>query len=189
MGLNGVRTISINSMLRRPHNLTIILVHLFHLLIASDESSIHDLCLLLLRLLRYPRQPIKQYRTPHIKTNIHPHQAKVPPAVRIRTIQARQENICVRDSTELAVARCSLGGVREVAAKGRYIRLQISTTVHPRRRIEIKKLNIRALHVRVRETRREHPVDKVREWRDAVHEDPEAGQGRGAGEHAVEDQC
>lgn len=49
-------------------------------------------------------------------------------------------------------------------------------------------LDIGADDVSVCDARGEHTGDEVGEWRDAVHEDPEAGQGLRAGEDAAEDE-
>ena len=55
--------------------------------------------------------------------------------------------------------------------------------------LELEELDIRAVHVRVGHTHRQHGADQVREGRDTVHEDPEPGHGLGAGEDTAEDQA
>ena len=141
---------------------------------------------LLLPVLWHPRQPVKEHRSAHVEQDKRPHDPEVPPPVRVVRAQLRQVRIGVGRGAEAAVGRRRR--VLDVAASVANVFGQVLPAGLARGRVEVRELDARADDARVGQAGREHAVHEVGKGRDAVHEDPEAGQGGGAGEDAAEDQ-
>ena len=130
---------------------------------------------------RHPSQPIQKERGRDIENDVRPHDPEVSPPRRILRTQLREIRVCAVCSAELAVG----GGVHvgDVAAvDGVDVGLHVGAAGGAGGRVEGDELNGGAFDGVVGEAGGEHSVDEVGEGGDAVHEDPEARKGAGAGE-------
>lgn len=71
------------------------------------------------RLFRHPNQPVEENGGKYVKANINPHEAKVPPTLAVKGVDAGQKDVGVLDRAELAGRGCV--GVTHVPAGHFYI--------------------------------------------------------------------
>jgi hypothetical protein len=136
--------------------------------------------------LRHARQPVNAQRSKNIEHYVRRYDTQIPPAVRIRAAHTCQVGIRIRHRAELAVGRRLR--IRKIPTRELDVWLHVLPTGRIRHGLHRQQLDVRAPHGSVGQAGAQHRGHDVREGRDAVHENPEAGQGVGRGEHAAEDE-
>jgi len=121
-----------------------------------------------------------------IEEDVRPEDSKVAPALAVVDIRAGQELITDAELAVSAVGR--RGRVLQVSRRGAQEGRQVLLTGLAGGRAENRELGLRADDGSVVDLRRHHGCDPVGERRDAVHEDPEAGEGLGGLHDTVEGQ-
>ena len=135
---------------------------------------------------RHAGQPIKKQGRGDIKSDKRPHNAEIPPTSRILRAELREIGIRRRSGAKAAVGRSV--GVGEIAARLGDVRGHVLCAGFVGGGLEGDEFDVGADDVVVGEPCGKHAVDEVGEGGDAVHEDPEAREGGGAGEDAAEDE-
>jgi hypothetical protein len=111
---------------------------------------------------------------------------EVAPRLAVVRRDRLEKDVCIADGAELAVCRSCI--VDKFAAEHGLVGLHVLPTCLAGEGLEDDEFAVGAVDGAVCETDRQHAADEIGKGRQAVHEDPEAGEVGGLGKDTAEEQ-
>lgn len=136
--------------------------------------NLYSLLFLLSLVLRHSHKPVEEHRSKHIKHDEGPHDAEVPPGVFGIDGNAFQENVGVVVSAVLTVS-CRLRVLQVSSSNINPFRHVLATSLVVLG-LESQELIVGTMHGLILDAGRQETSHEIGKRRDAVHEDPKAGE-------------